>query len=220
MKFTKNQKVILIVALIAVVLFRILANYTTLLVNVNQDVPEGYLPLKDYVLVDGNTGIQSASIRSLNYGDHYTFYDSNNGLETTKGISCDSSWEDLLEAYGDYKASSISATLPYNSAEYNSPQNVYEDDMTLNEFNEKYIQTNQISLDTHNIHVYYSASARLTKVYYTQEEQYNLYDKNHAFWNFKEHSFQLSISYSCEDDDFNDTDQGIIDYISSDCWSY
>lgn len=220
MKFTKKQRFILVIAFIAVAAFRILANNTTMLVNVDQAVPDGYLPLEDYVLLNSRTKEASGSIRSLDYGDHYAFYDSSKKLETTKGISCDSSWEDLLEAYGDYYADSISASLPYNSDTYSSSENIYASHMTLNEFNEKYIEPGTVSLDTHNISIYYSVSTRLTKVYYTEDEQYDLYELDKPFWNFKTHEFQLSISYACKDDDFNDTDKGIIDYISSDCWSY
>lgn len=218
-KLTKN-KIILLVIFAILCVIRYIDSQTLLFVNPSKKAPEGYLSIGDYVLIDSGTKNVAQKINSFSYDHISTSYDYNEDLETTKGISTKSSWEDFVKAYGPYKASYISYHLPYDNP-YNEERDYDYNTvrwLTIDEFNQEYIESGRVSIEEYNIYVNFDSVIKHSKVYYTANEIYNADD--YGFKLCMIHDFSLSFSYICPDDYMSESHSGYFEYISSSCYSY
>lgn len=208
----------IILFLLAIVLGltgRVIINQSTLLVDINTPVPDGFLPINDYVLIDKNTKEPVQKIKTLKYEYENDSYDYSSNLETTKGIDARSTFEEFVEAYGEYVATYISC--------YNEVTKDYNDSINLNNiklktFYNDYVLTDKVSLDDYNININFSCYTQLNNVYYTQREYEKLMDNENFFWNVKVHEFSLHFSYVCKNFEYNEDGINRFDYISSSVW--
>lgn len=203
----KSRVTILIIVIILSFIVRFFINDTTLFVDTTY-TEEGYLPINDYVLKDGDKDVKK--IKTINYDFYSTSYNYND-YATTLGIDCKSSFDDFLKVYGDYYAAYIHA--------YRCDDDTYTDYVslnwiTVNEFYEEYIKSNKINLDDYNIDIMFNCMTIFNKVYYDKSSIDNRY-ANEGLIRFSNHLFSLSFSYECKNDEYNDKDFGHFDYISS-----
>ena len=63
---------------------------------------EGFLTPEEYILVDPETGEPGQIIRTIGLHPMHTW--DGNGMETMRGIGHGSSWQDVVDAYGDVYA--------------------------------------------------------------------------------------------------------------------
>lgn len=156
-----------------------LYNYTPMFAN-GKNAPSGYLPLEDYMIVDED-GDHEFSLNNPFFHDEFVWRDEDD-LYTTKGIQCGDSWEQLLDAYGDYYADSIYAFY-YDYDEEDSWHHYSYDGMTLKEFDELYVQTGELPIEQYEINVTYTVYVRGNEVAYAEEDVDELYEKRyHSHW--------------------------------------
>lgn len=193
-------------------IFRYLDSQTTLFLNTS-NVPDGYLPIKDYEFVDKSTKEHITNVKAFSFDDEYISYGYDNGLETTLGISTNSTWDEFVEAYGSYTACYILASVSnYDSEDYDY---VYLNWITVEDFDNEYIQTGKVSLDTYDIDIAFSTIVKNNKAYYTQGSQNKIRGE---FRLSKLHEFDLSFSYRSPSYEYNDAGKGIFNYIN--CYEY
>ena len=213
----KKYLIIIISALVIGLIGRFFINDSTLFVDTNTKVPKYYLPINDYILVNKDTKEPIQNIKTLNFKSYIDSYDYGYNLETTKGISCKSSFEDFIKAYGDYIVTYISC---YNVTSNNYEDSIYLHNIKLSAFYNDYILSGKCNLDDYNIYINFTVYTRLNKVYYTQKEKDEASQNENIFWNVKLHEFTLAFSYFCKNVQYNEHDIGYFDYIISDkLWS-
>ena len=214
-----NKKIkYIILFLLAIVLGlvgRVIINQSTLLVDTNTPVPDGFLPINDYVLVDKNTKEPVQKIKTLKYEYENDSYDYSSNLETTKGIDAHSSFEEFVDVYGDYVATYI-LCHKVTSDDYNDDINL--NNIKVKTFYDEYIKTEKCNLDDFNININFSCYTQLNNVYYTQREYEKLIDNENFFWKLKINEFNLYFSYICKNYEYNNHGVGIFDYVSSSMW--
>ncbi len=211
----KKRYILLFVTIVLACLLRLYINNTTLIVDTSVKAPNGYLEIDDYVLLDYQTSEIISPIKSFksseSYYDWNRDYNENPTYITTKGISVDSSFEDFVNAYGDYTPYYISCLrYDYDSADEKSSYMFTW--MTVKEFYEKYVKTNEISLDDYDINIYFKVTTKLNNVYYTEAQQRKAYNKS-LFNNFNAHEFDLGFSWQCKNNTYNDYGYSHFDYI-------
>lgn len=215
-KKSKYQAILLtIVTLLCV--YRYIDSQTLLLVNTSKQAPNGYLSIKDYTFIDSGTGNIVEKINSFSYEGTSASYDYNTDIETTKGITATSSWDEFVEAYGEYKAYYITYNEPYSDDVEDSDYG-FLNWITVNDFNENYVKTGKVNLENYDITVCFQALIKYSKVYYTATEQDKI--ETYGFKLYKAHEFNLTFSYECPNNSYNTSGRGIFDYISSYCYTY
>lgn len=192
---------------------RVLINESTLLINTNTLVPESYLPIEEYVLIDSKTNQAVSNIKCIEYEYKSTGYTYDDGLKTSKGINAKSTWDEFVDAYKDYYVGYIICTRVVEGEE-TYDNNIYLDNIKISDFINEYIDTGIVNVDDYNIHVNFSVYTRLNKIYYLEDEAYD-YVEN-LFWKITLHRFSLDFSYECKNYEYNLSDKGVFDYISSD----
>lgn len=211
----KYKKYILyaIIGLLVGLVGRVFINDSTLFVNTNQAVPEHYLSINDYVMIDKDSKQAVNKIKCINFEYQNDSYGYNSNLQTTKGIDTNSSWDEFVDAYGDYYVSYIICNKIVDGSEDYSEE-VYLDNVLLSDFQRDYIETDKVNLDEYNIVVDFSVYTKLNKIYYLESQAYD-YDDN-FFWKVNLHRFNLHFSYECKNYKYNEYGINIFDFISSD----
>lgn len=207
--------ILFVLAIVLGLAGRVIINQSTLLVDTNTPVPDCFLPINDYVMVDKNTKEPVQKIRCLDYKYENDSYDYSSNLETTKGIDAHSTFEEFVDAYGDYVATYIMCNNEVTK-DYNDSINL--NNIKVKTFYDEYIKTGKCNLDDYNIVVNFSCYTQMNNVYYTQREADNARDNNNFFWNVKLHEFSLHFSYVCKNFEYNGYDINRFDYISSSVW--
>ncbi len=215
-KYKYRSIILVIVTLLCV--YRYIDSQTLLLVNTSKEAPSGYLSIADYVFINSGTNEPIEKINSFSYEGASTSYDYNKDIETTKGITASSSWEEFVNAYGEYKAYYISYNKPYSDANYDNDDYGNVNWMTVSDFNEKYIKTGKVDIENYDITVCFHATVKYSKVYYTPTEQDKI--ETYGFKLYKAHEFNLTFDYECPNSSYNDTGVGLFNYISSYCYTY
>ena len=208
----------IILFLLAIVLGltgRVIINQSTLLVDINTPVPDGFLPINDYVLIDKNTKEPVQKIKTLKYEYENDSYDYSSNLETTKGIDANSTFEEFVDAYGDYVATYI-LCHKVTGDDYNDDINLHN--IKVKTFYDEYIKTEKCNLDDFNININFSCYTQMNNVYYIQREYEKLRDNENFFWKLKINEFSLHFSYICKNYEYNSHGVGIFDYVSSSMW--
>lgn len=161
---------------------------------------DGYLSPQDYILVDEDTGEPGQKLRSL----HLEHMSSSDYMATNRGIRRGSSWQEVVDAYGDDHAVYISYTpdcLGADSIDHEKDVDV-EGPVTVSEFNESYVKTGKCNPDTDRIYIEFELCHDGYHLYYTEEELQKAIDAYYdmpSFMHFKYpypgwNNFELSIS--------------------------
>lgn len=161
---------------------------------------EGYLAPEEYILVDPETKEPGQNVRTIGIHSMHTW--DGNGMETMRGIGHGSSWQDVVDAYGDVYAYRINYQ-PYDSGEYDYSKNIRIDGpIKVSDFNEQYVKTGLCNPDTDRICIRFQFWHDTMNIYYTEEEQQNSGTRqNHTPWYLipvaprsPDRDFELSIS--------------------------
>ena len=174
-------------------------NYTSLFVK-NRSVPDHYLPVDDYFLVNTETG-EKPSLKNLTFDTQYAYQTTN--LETTFGLKPGDSFEKVIELYGDYYCDSITISVDKDEEPI---YDYIEGPLLIKDFYRDYIQSGTFDLNNTNIDIHFLLYISGKEIYYTHDEQEELvnqyYDSSfwigyHTFSFFKPkiQSLQMSISY-------------------------
>ncbi len=216
MEKKSKYQAILLTIVTALCVYRYIDSQTLLLVNTSKEAPSGYLPIKDYAFIDSGTGDVVEKINSFSYDGTSISYDYNTDIETTKGITATSTWDEFVEAYGEYKADYITYNKPYSDGVESDYGYLYW--TTVNEFDENYVKTGKVDLENYDITICFKALVKYSKVYYTATEQDKI--DTYGFKLYKAHEFNFTFSYECPNNPYNTSNTGIFDYISSYCYTY
>ena len=161
---------------------------------------EGFLTPEEYILVDPETGEPGQNIRTIGLHPMHTW--DGTGLETVRGIGHGSSWQDVVDAYGDVYAYRINYQ-PYSNGEYDYSKNVRIDGpIKVSDFDEQYVKTGLCNPDTDRIYIRFQLWHDTVHVYYTEEEQQSpAARQNNTPWylipivpNSADRDFELTIS--------------------------
>lgn len=159
---------------------------------------EGYLSPVDYILVDEVSGKPVQNLHAL-------FHPAMSSLDhmiTNRGIRTGSSWQDVLNAYGEFTVRSITfhpGCKDLRSIRYDNAVFVNEP-MKLSEFETKYVLSGLCNPNTDRIYISFELPHDGFRLYYPPEEQNNA--------NSHKKAFRLSISCLA--------DKGV-NYISASC---
>ena len=170
--------------------------------HLNHDVRDGYLSPMDYVLVDSSTKEPGQQLFTLNLRSMSSVDDPS--LMTTKGIQNGSSWQDIVDAYGEITVSSIT----YNPDCYDLSTINYANDvtvsepMTIAEFDRNYVQTGLCNPDTDRIYMRFELFHDGYHLYYSRQELDSKSPSSDDLpWYLrlagplpKDHKYELSIS--------------------------
>ncbi|MBO7703760.1 MAG: hypothetical protein J6S26_04870 [Solobacterium sp.] len=139
------------IAVLCVMNGRYVRENTTLFMN--DRTPEGYLPLKEYELIDPETGEVIQKVRGTSYNDIYAFGYSQTQYVTSRGIGNGSSWDEFVEAYGDCRSEFIFASPALSISGNRETEKYFCYDMTVREFDEQYIKSGIINPQYYTIHI-------------------------------------------------------------------
>lgn len=220
--FTKTRVLeIIILILLAIGMF--VLNYTTYAVN-QDNVPAGYLSIQDMALYDPATN--KTYLPRKTDDSYYSFYNSSYspGYRTTKGITVGATWDEFVEAYGDYICAFTSG-YPVNYDTNESYDKYYQRYIHVKDFDEQFIKTGDLDLNAWNLSIRFEIYTQGTKAYYTEEEVDGLLDRYyaHMFWLFdqpvtfghlKYNTYHLNFSFAPDEE----TGQCLLWYISSDLY--
>lgn len=132
---------------------------------------EGYLLPEEYILVDSDTGEPGQNVRTIGLHSMHTWH--GNGMRTARGIGEGSSWQDVVDAYGDVYAHTISYQ-PGFTGEYDYSKDVRIDGpIKLSDFNEQYVKTGLCNPDTDRIWIRFQFWHDTINIYYTEEDAKN-----------------------------------------------
>ncbi|MCR5229006.1 MAG: hypothetical protein K6D03_02670 [Solobacterium sp.] len=143
-----------------------------------QDNPaDNYLSAEEFPLINSESGKSLSNLRSFSYSDQYTGYwdPDSDTVETSRGIRMGSSWEDIVQAYGDCTCSSIYYYEDTSdiSGGYSPDNYIYlYDPITVSEFNEKYVKTGICDPHKYFISLTFEAELIGSQIVYT-DAQYN-----------------------------------------------
>ena len=133
---------------------------------------EGYLPVQEFMLVDGETGKEVQHVKDLQFRDAHAFYGDDSGLITSRGLKTGDSWETFVEAYGDETASSVYITPTDENGDYDYSNSTYiTDEMTVKEFDDAYVKTGRVNPRNDEISVTFTAYTDGYTVFYGEKER-------------------------------------------------
>ena len=171
----------------------------------------GYLAPEEYILVDSKTGKPGQNVRTI--GLHSMSTNHEYRMRTTRGIGKGSSWQEVVDAYGDVYAYRI-CYQPDFTGTYDYSKDVWiQGPITLSEFDEQYVKTGQCNPDTDRIWIRFQFWHDTTNIFYTPEEWQNPNRKTSTPW------FLTPVSSGNSDRHFELTfslipDEGV-EYVSS-----
>ncbi len=135
--------------------------------NISDVAPEGFLAESDLYLYDDVTGERT--------DETYTWSDFDNEYVTSKGIHAGDSWEDFKEVYGEYYIDNAVLKNP----DYKS---VSSQELTVNEFSEKYIDAGKIDPTEHGFNIEFRVYANGEDMAYSRYEgEYNDFFTDHDY---------------------------------------
>ena len=145
--------------------------------------PEGYLPLEEYLYLDEDGNTHGSLMNPFYEGDWF-YYGEGDQYTTTKGITVGDSWNDFVEAYGEYRAYSISV-LPEESIPWDEqPDDYYDthyfDYMSIAEFDREYIQSGKVDLSENTIYVEFVVYVHGRTVAYTEKDYERILDEHYG----------------------------------------
>jgi hypothetical protein len=193
--------------------------------------PEGYLPLEEYLYLNEN-GDPEGSLMNPFYEGGWVYYGEEEVYTTTKGITVGSTWDDFVEAYGQYTAYSISVVpeedIPYDERPDSYYDEHYFDFMKVEDFDREYIKTGKVDLSTNTVYVEFTVYVYGRHAAYT-EKQYEQVLDLHSSNNMPDGSiFDPKLQHYCLDFTFSPKDtfwdelpeDGTLNYISYDHYAY
>ena len=169
---------------------------------------DGYLPAEEYVLEREDSGRPVQNIRSFAYRDTLSTVGNGAGLETSRGIRPGSSWEDVVDAYGDLRTRDIQV---YKKDSDNAL--LLKGGMTICEFDEAYVKTGKVNFSEDDVGIRFSFSTDGKKICYNSSEEERLYQE---YTNKLLHTKDLSLNEFCMSIVFlHDIEPGTVYHISS-----
>jgi len=131
---------------------------------------EGYLAPEDYILVDKTTGQPAQKVRSMHLKPMHSW--DGNGMITNRGIGEGSTWQDVLDAYGDVHITSVTYYQNYidnYSVDYSDALHVRES-ILLADFDREYVQTGQCDPERDKIFLHFELYHDGRHLYYSEKE--------------------------------------------------
>ncbi len=145
-----------------------------------QDNPaENYLDLDEFALIDSDSGEAVSNVRGLSYDDQYVSYWDEKRIETSRGITIGSSWEDVVEAYGDIVCRNIYYYdySDFFDGDYSTDTHTYiNEPITVSEFNEKYVKTGLCDPARNYITLSFEAELIGNQIVYTDAQYYDVFE--------------------------------------------
>lgn len=134
----------------------------------------GYLNVDEFALVDPATGKPEQSVRTLKYDNRYHSYLDHPDYVTSRGIGKDSTWEEFVTAYGDCTIYDVYIYPIDDAGKTLYDKSVYiNEEMTLNEFHERYVLTGEYTPQKNIINVQFYAATDGIHLYYGADELSN-----------------------------------------------
>ncbi len=129
-------------------------------IPVYYEAEPGYLSLREYSLIDPDTGEPVQTMNGADYVSQYTYVFSVNQYETVRGVRPGDSWDTFAAAYGD--------CIPEELIVNNGADIVIPAGLTVQEFDDQYVKTGIVDLSADEVGIRFFTGTDGYRLFYSE----------------------------------------------------